>query len=68
VANPTEVKTRWTEYFQEQVGKKEDYNVDEELKAHERTEAVKSRIYSSKDELVKAPTSEEIDQIIRKQK
>jgi hypothetical protein len=23
VANPTEVKTRWTEYFQEKLGKKE---------------------------------------------
>jgi hypothetical protein len=69
VANPTEVKTRWTEYLQEQMGKKEaDDNEDEELKAYERIEDVKSRTYSNRDELVKAPTSEETDQIIKKQK
>jgi hypothetical protein len=42
MANPTEVKTSWTEHFQEQLGKMEDNN-DEELKAYERTEHAKSR-------------------------
>jgi hypothetical protein len=65
VANATEVKTRWTEYFQEQLGKKEE---DEELEAYERTEDVISRTYCNRDELVKAPTSDEIDQIIKKPK
>jgi hypothetical protein len=67
VANPTEVKTRWAEYSQEQLGRKEeDDNEDEELKIYERTEDAKGRTHSNSDELVKAPTSEEIDQIIRK--
>jgi hypothetical protein len=58
VANLTEVQTRWKEYFQEQLGKKEgDDNEDD-----------KSRTYSNRDELVKASTSEETDQIIKKQK
>jgi hypothetical protein len=67
VAHPTEVKTRWSEYFQEQMGKKqEDDNEDEELKVYERIEDVEGITHSNRDELVKAPTPEEIDQIIRK--
>jgi hypothetical protein len=58
MANPTEVKTRWTEYFQEQLGKPEDDNEDEELKAHEKIEYVESRTHSNRGELVEAPTSE----------
>jgi nuclear transport factor 2 (NTF2) superfamily protein len=53
MANPTEVKTRWTEYFREQLGKKEDDdNEDEELKVYERTEDVERRTYSNRSELV----------------
>jgi hypothetical protein len=68
VVSPTEVKIKWAEYFQEQLGKKEeDDKEDEELKVYERTEDAGSRTHSNSDELVKAPTSEETDQIIRKQ-
>jgi hypothetical protein len=42
VANPTEVKTRWAEYFQEELGKKEeDDNEDEDAG---------SRTHSNNDE------------------
>jgi hypothetical protein len=69
VANPTEVKTRWAEYFQEQLGKKvDDDNEDEELKASERIKDIESRTYSNRDDLVMAPISEKIYQIIKKQK
>jgi hypothetical protein len=44
MANPTEIKTRWSEYFQEQLGKmEEDDNKDEELRAYERVEDAESR-------------------------
>jgi hypothetical protein len=68
MANPTGLRIRWTEYFQEQLGKKEEGdNENEELKVYERIEDAKSRTHSNSGELVKAPTSEETDQIIRKQ-